>query len=164
MSSELIVMTFQRPNQAETVLEAIRAMRKSPVLCLSNIVVATQDDRGRITLRPGQEPAAAQQSTDMQILLALADRILCAPAQDAIDALAGKGMDRRFLSEIARRMEGESSALLILTREDSIHDAGETRSTLALFKGRVHQTSLLPEVETYLLTDLGSSDVPEPNS
>jgi hypothetical protein len=47
-------------------------------------------------------------------------------------------------------MEGESSALFVLAREDSVHDAGETRSALALFRGRIHQTSLPPEVEAYL--------------
>jgi hypothetical protein len=47
-------------------------------------------------------------------------------------------------------MEGESSALFVLAYEDGVHDAGETRSTLALFRGRLHQTSLSLEVEAYL--------------
>ena len=150
MSSELIVMTFRRQHRAETVLEAIRAMRKSPILCLGSVVVATRDRTGETTFRPGQEPAAAQQDRDTQLLLALADLILCAPAKDAIDAITDRGLDGRFVSEIARNMEGESSALFVLTRENSVHDARETRRTLALFKGRIHQTSLPSEVEAYL--------------
>jgi hypothetical protein len=47
-------------------------------------------------------------------------------------------------------MEGESSALFVLAYEDGVHDAGETRSTLALFRGRLHQTSLSLEVEAFL--------------
>ena len=150
MSSELMVMTFRHRNEAVTVLEAVRAMRKRPILCLDSVVVATQDRTGEITLRPGQEPAAAQQDRDTHILLAMADLILCAPAQDAIEALTDRGMDGRFMAEIARSMEGGSSALFVLARQNSVHDAVETRSTLALFKGRIHQTSLSPEVEAYL--------------
>jgi uncharacterized membrane protein len=150
MNSELMVMTFRYQHKADTVLAAIRAMRKSPILCLGSVVVATRDRTGETTLRPGQESAATQQDRDTQILLALADLILCAPAKDAIVALTDRGLDGRFVSEIARNMEGESSALFILTRENSVHDAGETRSALALFRGRIHQTSLPPEVEAYL--------------
>jgi uncharacterized membrane protein len=150
MSSELMVMTFGRQNKADTVLEAIRSMRKSPILCLDSVVVATQGHEEEITLRPSQEPAAAQQDRDIKILLTLADLILCAPAQAIIDAVTDRGMDGRFISEVARRMEGESSALFLLTREDRVHDAGETRRALALFQGKIHQTSLPPEVEAYL--------------
>jgi uncharacterized membrane protein len=150
MSSELIVMTFRRQHRAETVLEAIRSMRKSPILCLGSVVVAIKDSTGEITLRPAQEPAATGEDSDTQMLLAFADPILRAPAQDAIDAIIDGGMDRRFISEIARSMEGESSALFVLAREDGAHDADETRSALALFRGRLHQTSLPSEVEAYL--------------
>jgi uncharacterized membrane protein len=150
MNSELMVMTFRHRNKADTVLEAIRAMRKSPILCLGSVVVATEDHAGETTLRADQEPAGAPQDRDIQILLALADLVLCTPDQDAIDTLAARGMDSRFFSEIARSLKGESSALFVLARENGVHDAGETRSTLALFKGRIHQTSLPPEVEACL--------------
>ena len=152
MKSELIVMTFRRRNEAKTVLKAIRAMRKSPILCLDSVVMAIKDPKGQITLRPSQESATAQENRDTQILLTLADLILCAPAKDAIDAITDRGMDSQFLREIASIMEDESSALLFLNRQNSIHDADEMRSTLTLFKGRIHQTSLSPEVEVYLST------------
>jgi uncharacterized membrane protein len=161
MSSELMVMTFRHQNRAETVLEAIRAMRKSPILCLGSVVVATRDYKGEVTLRSSREPAVAQEERDTHILLALAELILGAPAQDAIDAITDRGMDGQFISEIARLIEGESSALFVLAREDSVYDAGETRRTLALFRGRIHQTSLPEEIEAYLLYDLGSSDARE---
>ena len=149
MNSELIVMTFRYPDKADTVLAAIRAMRKSPILCLSSVVVATRDHTGEITVRPGQEPDAAQEDRDTQLLLVLTELILRAPAPDAMDALIDRGMDRRFVSEIVRNLEGESSALFVLAREDNDHDAGETHSTLALFRGRIHQTSLPSELETH---------------
>lgn len=150
MSSELIVMTFRHRDEAQTVLNAIRAMRKGPILSLESVVVATRDCKGEITVCPGQWSAATEEDRDTQLLLALAELILCTPSPDAIDALTHRGMDGRFTSEIVRNMEGESSALLVLARENSIHDAGETRSALALFQGRLHQTSLPPEVEVYL--------------
>jgi uncharacterized membrane protein len=150
MTSELIVMTFRYQHKADTVLAAIRVMRKSPILCLANVVVATRDPAGEITLRADQEPAAAQEDRDIRVLLALADLILCPPTRDAVDALTDRGMDDRFVSEIDKSMEGESSALFVLAREDGAHDVGETRRALALFRGRLHQTSLPPEVEAYL--------------
>lgn len=150
MNNELIVMTFRDPHEADTVLAAVRAMRKSPILCLSSVLVVTKDHTGEITVRPGQEPDAAQEDRDTQLLLVLTELILRAPAPDAMDALIDRGMDRRFVSEIVRNLEGESSALFVLAREDNDHDAGETHSTLALFRGRIHQTSLPSELETHL--------------
>ena len=149
MNNELIVMTFRDPHEADTVLAAVRAMRKSPILCLSSVLVVTKDHTGEITVRPGQEPDAAQEDRDTQLLLVLTELILRAPAPDAMDALIDRGMDRRFVSEIVRNLEGESSALFVLAREDNDHDAGETHSTLALFRGRIHQTSLPSELETH---------------
>jgi len=150
MSSELIVMTFPFRHKAETVLAAVRVMRKSPILCLGSVAVATKDPTGEVTLRPGEEPAGVQENRDTALLLSLAGLILGDPAQEAVDAIVAGGLDRQFMSEVARRMAGESSALFVLAREDGVHDAGETRSTLALFRGRLHQTSLPPEVEAYL--------------
>jgi uncharacterized membrane protein len=151
MNSELIVMTFRYQHKADTVLAAIRVMRKSPILCLANVVVATRDGKGEIAVRPGQELPEAQRERDTQLLLALAESILRAPAPEAVRALTDRGMDGRFLSEILRNMEDESSALFVLARENSVHDVGETRNTLALFRGRLHQTSLPPEVAAYFL-------------
>ena len=131
------------------VLEAIQAMRKSPILSLESVVVATKDCKGEITVRPGQPSEVSQKEWDTRMLLAFAELILSAPAKGGIDAIADREMDRRFVSEIAESMAGESSALFVLTRENGIHDAGETRSTLALFKGRIHQTSLPSEAEAF---------------
>lgn len=150
MNSELIVMTFPDPHKAGTVLAAVRAMRKSPILCLSSVVVANRERTGEITVRSDQQTDAAQVDKDTQLLLVLAELILRAPAPDAMDALTDRGMDGRFVSEIVRNLEGESSALFVLARENSVHDAGETHSTLALFRGRIHQTSLPSELETHL--------------
>jgi uncharacterized membrane protein len=150
MSSELIVMTFRHRNEAETVLKAIRAMRKSPILSLDSVVVATRDRKGKRTFRLRQEPADAQEDRDARILLSIAELILCPHPKGPIDALADRGMDARFVTEVARITEVESSALFFLTSENSVRDASEMRSTLALFKGTIHQTSLSPEVEAYL--------------
>jgi uncharacterized membrane protein len=150
MSSGLIVMTFRHRNEAKTVLKAVWAMRRSPILNMDSVVVATKDRKGKITVRPGQGSDAPREARDTQLLLRLADLMLCAPAKNGIDAITDKGMDSRFVSEISRSMESESSALFVLTRENKIHDADETRSTLALFKGKIHQTTLPSEVEAHL--------------
>lgn len=150
MNNELIVMTFRRRNEAKTVLKAIRAMRKSPILSAESVVVATKDRKGEITLHPRHASAAAQENMDTKILLTLAELILCASNKDVIDAITDRGMDGQFVREIASIMEDESSALFFLNRENSAHDAAEMRTTLALFKGRIHLTSLTPEVEAYL--------------
>lgn len=101
---------------------------------------------------------SAQAGAGKTMLLALTELIVRTPAQDAIAAITDWGKDGRFVSEIARNMEGESSALFALAREKSVHDAGETRNALALVRGRIHQTSLLPEVETYL-SDRGAANL-----
>lgn len=151
MNSELIVMTFSHPDEAKTVLEAIRAMRKSPVLSLDSVVVAVKNRNGESTYRLVQQRADENEDRDARILLSLADLMLRAQPDDATETQMVSGMDSHFIMEIARIMEDESSALFFLARENSIHDADEMRRTLALFKGRIHQTSLSPEIEARLL-------------
>ena len=152
MSSELLVMTFPHPSDARTVIKAIRTMRKSPILSLDSVVVVTKGRKGEIAFLPRQGSAAVKEDRDKQILLNLADLILCTGSTEVLDAIIARGMDVQFIREIALIMEDESSALFILNRENSIYDPDTMRSTLALFKGKIHQTSLFPEVEAYLST------------
>lgn len=150
MSSELTVVTFRHRDEARTVLEAIRAMRRSPILSLDSVVVVTKDQGIEIILCPRHESAADRQDRDAELQLSLAKMVFGMPSEGAINALTEHGIDGHFLREIARTMEDKSSALLFLTRESAGYDPAVLRSTLALFKGTVHQTSLSAEVEDYL--------------
>lgn len=49
MNSELIVMTYPHRADASTVLKAIQAMRKSPVLNLESSVLVTKNQDGKLT-------------------------------------------------------------------------------------------------------------------
>ena len=162
MSSELIVMTFHQRENAITVINAIKAMRKSPILNLESSVLVKKDENGEITFLRTEKSAVAQEDYDALVLLSLAKLILGTPPEGAIDMLIEKGVDRRFVKEIVGIMEDESSTLFFLTRENSVHDADELRRTLALFKGKIHQTSLLPEAEAYLLKGGGFNGLMTP--
>lgn len=154
MNIELIVMTFPHQADADTILKAIQAMRKSPVLNLESSVLVTRNQDGQLIFCTSQESATAQESSDAQILLSLAELILGNQSEDAVRALTERGMDHRFVTEIERSMNDKASALFFLARENHVHDAGEMHRTLALFKGIIYETSLPPQVEAYLLGSL----------
>ena len=149
MSSKLIVMTFHHRGDAKTVLKAMETMRKSPILNLENSVWVTKDKGGSFTYLYN-ESDDAQGNREIRILLSLA-QLIFDPSQEAgVSPLIKKGLDYHFMKDIAAVMQEDSSALFLLVDKESGFDNHEILNTFALFKGTIHQTSLLSEVEDHL--------------
>ena len=149
MSSKLIVMTFPHRRDAKTVLKAMETMRKSPILNLDNSVLVTKNKRGCFTYQYN-EMKEAQGNRKIRILLSLAQLIFDPSHEAAVSPLIKKGLDDRFMRDIAEVMQEDASALFLLIDKESGFDNHEILKTFALFKGTIHQTSLITEVEDHL--------------
>jgi len=152
MSSELIVMTFPHRGDAKTVLKAMMTMRKSSILGLESSVLVTKSRQGCFTYHP-KESDIVQGNSDTQILLSIAQLTFDPPQEGVVGPLKEKGLDDRFIKNLATVMEGQASALFILLEKGRGFDNREILNTLALFKGTIHQTSLLSDVEDYLTNE-----------
>jgi uncharacterized membrane protein len=144
MNSDLIVMTFDRGEMAQTVYRALQAMRKSQVLGLDAAVILTRDGAGQIRQQPEPIP-----TTSAGLVGFLADLVFLLPGR-AMPASARGKLDEEFVVEVRSALRNNGSALLFFTHPDSLGDTGEVLNALALFRGRIHQTTLTPQSEALL--------------
>jgi uncharacterized membrane protein len=151
MVSELIVIAFPHRSQARTVLDALRTMRKAPILALENAVVVIREPDGEVTLYREEAVSSGRPAQDTRLLKSFATVVWGPGAGRAADAQAGCGLDTCFIRETKRALEDSRSAVLALARPGGAHDADETLRALALFKGQICRTTVSPEAEAYLL-------------
>jgi uncharacterized membrane protein len=135
--SDLIVMTFGGGQTAQTVYSSLQAMRKSKVLGLGDSVIITKDGAGQVRLHP----ASAADAGVAGLLAAL----LFPSSERAVPAVDGVVLDDGFVGTVVSALRNNGSALMLFLGPDSLGDPVELLQALALFRGRIHQTTLCPQ-------------------
>lgn len=160
MYSDLIAMIFDRHVDTQRVYDAIQSMRHSPILGLGKAVIVNRDSTGRTSLYQRREVPAAPKAKEADVLGLIADLLFGAAADERMATWGKVGLDEQFVESVVRAMETDKSALLALVRYDDIADRDELLRILALFKGRVHQTTMSPKAEAAIIK-LGNDAWPE---
>lgn len=142
MNGDLIVMTFDGDEMAQTVFDSLQAMTKSQVLGLDDAALVTKDGAAQARLRP--EPA---NSTGLAALLGA---LLLRSPLEVVPNEVKEYVDDDFLRTVGVALQNSGSALLFFLHPDSLSDSGELLGALALFRGRIFQTTLLPQIEGWL--------------
>ena len=142
MNSDLIVMTFDDSEMAQTVYRSLQVMRKSRVLGLGHSVIMTKDGAGQVRQAPG-----SQASTGVAGLLA---DLIFRFSEGVVPEAATAGLDDDFLATVRSALRNNGSALLFFVHPDSLTDTGELLNALALFRGTIHQTTVSPQDEALL--------------
>ena len=150
MHNDLIVMTFDREEEAQIVYDSLRSMRKSPLLGLENTAMVTVDSSGSATFHQERKLPGDSEATGGDVLSLMADLIFGDPPEETLRTLTEEGFDERFVEKLARTMGVNSSALLFLVDYNSMSDTSELLSILALFRGKIHQTTLSSEAKAAL--------------
>jgi uncharacterized membrane protein len=168
MKSDLIVITFDDADEALKVSEAMQAMRKKPLLNLEQSVIVTRDRTGKIRLHQTRDITEIGTVANGEILGLLAGLIFGSPmgvvwgvdVGEKMHELTRRGFDEKFVRMIEQVVGNNTSAIVFLVRGDGRSDRDEVLKVLALFKGKVHHTTLSPEVERYLAQVLDESKPP----
>jgi uncharacterized membrane protein len=155
MSNTIVVITFRKPGRAQTVFEALRAMRKKPLYDLDAAMVVTRDHQGE--MRPLQTGRAKPKTEDSGTnTLAIVFRLtsLLLPEANSEPGTKGRtmedlaytmsrwGLDLEFFRAVAQELRNDSSAIFFLVSDESIGDVGEIVHVLSLFHGRIHRTHI----------------------
>lgn len=151
MHNDLIIMTFDHDEDAHRIYDALHIMRKSPLLGLDDAAMVTVDSTGNATYHRQRKLPPEPGATNGDLLSLIAELIFVDPTKVMLSAMARVGLDERFLEKVSRMMGNNSSALLFLVAYNSVSDASELLGTLALFKGKIHQTTLPSEANAALL-------------
>jgi uncharacterized membrane protein len=147
MHNDLIIMTFDREEEAQRVYDSLRSMRKSPLLGLENTAMVTVDSAGSDTFHQKRKLPRDPKTTAGDVLSLMADLIFGNPSEETLRALTKKGLDEGFVEKVGQTMGKNSSALLFLVDYNSMSDTSELLSALALFRGKIHQTTLSSEAK-----------------
>ncbi len=142
MNSDLIVMTFAGGETAQTVYSALQAMRTSRVLGLDSVAILTKDGTGEVQKHPISPASTGLVGLLTDLVFSLPDRVMPASAKGELDD--------DFVVEVRSTLGNDSSALIFFVHPDSLGDTGELINTLALFRGRIHQTTLPTQIEDWL--------------
>jgi uncharacterized membrane protein len=150
MHSHLIVMTFEREEEAPSVYDALQKMRGSPLLGLEHAAAVTKDSHGRLAVYRKRELSRAGVASGDDLVNSAIALLFGNPPDDVVQALVEKGFDDRFREQVAQAIGEDCSALLFLSTSDSQVDRSRLLSILTLFKGQVLETTLPVEVKAAL--------------
>jgi uncharacterized membrane protein len=150
MHSHLIVVTFDREEEAPGVYDALQKMRGSPLLGLEHAAAVTKDSRGKLSLYQKRELSRAGVDPGDDLPNSAIALLFGDPPHDMVQALVETGFDDRFREQVVQAMGEDSSALLFLVTRDSDVDRSRLLDILTLFRGRVFETTLPQDVEAIL--------------
>ena len=161
MNATLIVITFDQQDRAETVLDALHAMRRRALFSLDEALVITRNWQGHVRLHHTHTLANTQGPHTLDIIAGLVFAQEDGNGNNRYSTyelrknLADAGFDLKFLEIVGQTMKKDSSAILFLVKRASLGDANEIIKVLSLFQGQIAHTTITPEVEVILnqLTD-----------
>jgi uncharacterized membrane protein len=114
--SNLVVVAFDEPHQAEEVRLKLQKLQSEYLLDLAEVVVAVKDERGRVKLHHAGN-LSADQAVFRGFCGSLATLILAnATAGVVSGALNDVGINDQFMKELAATLIPGGSALFVLTR------------------------------------------------
>ena len=151
--SNLIVLTFDDPNEAEKVRETIRSGQKHDLIKLDDSAIVVKDEDGQVHIKNEMDRGVKVGIAGGGLLGLWIGFIFGGPiGMLAVGALGGAlvgastdlGLQKKFIKEVAEAIKPNSSALFIIVRDSNPNAAV---AALKPYEGEVYYTSLDPEAE-----------------
>jgi uncharacterized membrane protein len=170
--SELVVVGFNDPEEADRVLFKLAKLKKEHLIDLEDAVVVIRDEAGRIHLKQSINPVIDGATTSfislsgglwgalvgLLFLHPFAGFVIGGAVGVGAEALAGSlsdhGINDDFIKSLGKTIPINSSALFILVRKAQPE---RVLAELSGVKGNVLRTSLSPEQEKKLQEALAGS-------
>jgi uncharacterized membrane protein len=153
--SNLIVVTFDDPEEAGKVLKSLRSVQKEGYLSLDDSAVVVKDEDGKVHVKNEMDRGVKIGALGGGALGLLIGSVFFPIAGLVIGALAGGlvgksvdlGVDQKFVKEVSNDIQPGTSALFFIVR-----DAEPDVAVAALrpYKGTVRHTTFPPEAEEEL--------------
>ena len=175
--SELIVIGFEDPNEADRVLTELQRMQKEYLVDLEDAVVVVREADGKPRMKQSVDLVGTGAATGglwgamwgtlvgLLFLNPLLGLITGAAFGAGAGALSGGltdyGIDDNFIRSVGEALKPNTSALFVLVRKVQPE---KVLAELSRFHGRVIRSSLSPEQESRLQAALSGGVVGVPGS
>jgi uncharacterized membrane protein len=175
--SELIVVAFDSPDEADRVLTDLQRLQKEYLVDLEDAVVVIREAGGKLRVKQSVDLVGAGAATGVlwgsmwgalvgllflnPVAGLLTGAALGAGAGALSGALADYGIDDGFIREVGQALQPNTSALFVLVRK---MQPEKVLAELSRFRGRVLRSSLSPEQEARLQAALSGGSVGMPGS
>jgi uncharacterized membrane protein len=153
--SSLVVIAFDSPDEAASVLESLRAQTKYGNISFKDTAVVSKDADGKVHVK-NEVSQGMMAATGVGALLGLLLGTFLLPLGGLLlgaggGALVGKfmdlGVDGKFVKEVSESIQPGTSALFVLVSEAN---PDVVRAILQEHHGKVLQTTLSEEAEENL--------------
>jgi uncharacterized membrane protein len=154
--SNLIVITFDNPDEAEKVRETLRSGQKHDLIKLDDSAIVVKDEDGQVHVKNELDRGVKVGIAGGGLLGLWIGFIFGGPIGAALLGAAGgalvgastdMGLQKKFIKEVSAAIKPNSSALFIIVRDSNPNAAV---AALKPYKGEVYYTSLDPEAEETL--------------
>lgn len=175
--SELVVVGFDDPYEADRVLTELNRLQKEYLVDLEDAVVAVRGPDGKLRLKQSVDLVGAGAATGglwgamwgalvgllfLNPLLGMATGAALGLGAGALSGSLGDyGIDDDFIRGVGRSLQPNTSALFVLVRKVQ---PDKVLAELSRFQGRVIRSSLAPEQEQRLQQALSGAGVKLPGS
>jgi uncharacterized membrane protein len=175
--SELIVVAFDSPDEADRALTELQRLQKEYLVDLEDAVVVVRGPDGKLRVKQSVDLIGAGAATGalwgsmwgtlvgllfMNPLIGLATGAALGAGAGALSgALTDYGIDDDFIRKLGQSLQPGTSALFVLVRK---MQPEKVLAELSRFRGRVIRTSLSPEQEARLQAALSGGSVGLPGS
>jgi uncharacterized membrane protein len=153
MDDNLVVITFEKEEDAAEVLKIIRRLEHEGVMKLKDSAVVSKDQSGKVHVKNELSSATevgavagAMIGPLLTIFFPVAGIAIGAAAGAGIGASLGQGVDGKFVKEVSQSIEPGDSALFLMVAQ------GHPSAIDAIkgHKGKVLQTTLPEDIEERL--------------
>lgn len=159
--SSLVVISFDSPDEAEKVLESLKAQTKYGNISFKDTALVSKDADGKVHVQ-NEVSQGTMTATGVGALLGLllgglvfpvAGILLGAGGGALMSRFMNLGVDGNFVKEVSDSLQPGTSALFVL-----VHDANPdvVRAIMKDHPGKILQTTLSPEAEESLKKAMGN--------
>ena len=154
--SDLIVITFDDPDEAGNVRETLRSGQKHDLIKLDDSAIVTKDEDGQVHVKNELDRGVKVGIAGGGLLGLwigfifggpIGAMLLGAAGGALVGASTDMGLQKKFVKEVSEAIKPNSSALFIIVRDGN---PNAIVAALKPYQGEVYHTSLDPEAEETL--------------
>lgn len=164
MSKDLVVITFDNTEDAEKVVDSLKAEQKQGLINLEDTAYVVKDENDHVTVKNAMDKTVKQGAVGGGLLGLFLSFLFFGPlgpigvtlvgavAGGAIGHMVKAGVSKQFIEDVSNELKPGTSAVFFVVRSA---DAASTLAVLRQYHGKVLQTTVDSDMEESIKRAVG---------